>query len=227
MIRSYLINMMQRVKLDDLSSSWKSIVHGVLQGTQADPRILNIFLNDIFYFLEGICKTTNYAEDNSVAFIDNDINVIKKDLELASEVAIQWFKDFMKANASKFEALCVSRDINSPIYDLCIDDVVIKSKLHVKHLRVHIDQRLSFNYHITEICEKASYQTRALARLSGMINIESKLLILKAFVVSKYMYCPLVWHMCGVSDCKIVEKIQERALLYVLSDFNDTYCNLL
>ncbi len=41
------------------------------------------------------------------------------------------------------------------------------------------------------------------------------------------MYCPLVWHMCSVLDCKKVEKIQERALCYVLSDFNDTYCNLL
>ncbi len=33
--------------------------------------------------------------------------------------------------------------------------------------------------------------------------------------------------MCSVSDNKKVEKIQERALRYVLSDFNDTYCNLL
>ncbi len=40
------------------------------------------------------------------------------------------------------------------------------------------------------------------------------------------MYCPLVWHMCSVSDSEKVEKIQEKALGYVLSDFNDTYCNL-
>ncbi len=33
--------------------------------------------------------------------------------------------------------------------------------------------------------------------------------------------------MCSVSDSKKVEKIQEIALRYVHSDFNDTYCNLL
>ncbi len=33
------------------------------------------------------------ADDNSLASIDHDINVIKMDLELVSEVAIQWFKD--------------------------------------------------------------------------------------------------------------------------------------
>ncbi len=135
-----------------------------------------------------------------------------------SEVAIQWFKDnFMKANASKFQALCVSRDINPPILELCIDGVVIRSELHVKLLGVHIDQRLSFNYHITEMCKKDIHQTRAQACLSGMLNVESKFLIFYAFVVSNFMYCPLVWHMFSVSDSKKVKKIQERALRYVLT----------
>ncbi len=78
MIRSYLINSIQRVKLDDVRSSWKSIVCCVQQGYQAGPRIFNIFLNDLFYFLEGLRQTTNYADDNSLASIDYDIIVIKK-----------------------------------------------------------------------------------------------------------------------------------------------------
>ncbi len=140
---------MQRVKLDDVRSSWKSIVCGVPQRSQAGPRIFNIFLNDLFYFLEGLCQTTNYVDDNSLTSFDHDINVIKKNIELASEVAIQWFIDNLKkANASKFQALCVSRDINPPILELCIDSVVIRGELHVKHPGFHIDQRLSFNYHI-------------------------------------------------------------------------------
>ncbi len=41
-----------------------------------------------------------------------------------------------------------------------------------------------------------------------MLNDDSNVLIFNAFVVSNYMYCPLVWHMCSVSDSKNVEKIQ-------------------
>ncbi len=59
----------------------------------------------------------------------------------------------MKANVSKLQALCVSRNINPTILELCIDGLVIRSELHVKLLGVHIDQRLSFNYHITEMCK--------------------------------------------------------------------------
>ncbi len=101
----------------------------------------------------------------------------------------------MKANASKLQALCVSRDKNPPFLELCIDSVVIRSELHVKHPGFRIDQRLSFNYYI----KKASYQTRVLACLSGMLNVESKFSISNAFVVSNFMHCPLVWHMCSVS----------------------------
>ncbi len=70
-------------------------------GSQAGSLIFSIFLNDLFYFLEGLCHTTNYADDNNLATIDHDINVTY--LELATEVTIQWFKNkVMKANASRF-----------------------------------------------------------------------------------------------------------------------------
>ncbi len=78
-----------------------------------------------------------------------------------------------------------------------------------------------------EMCKKANSHARALARLSSMLDTESKFMIFNAFVVSNIFYCPLVWHMCCVSDCEKIEKVQERALCYVFNDFNNTYSNLL
>ncbi len=60
--------------------------------------------------------------------------------------------------------------------------------------------------------KKANSQARALAKLPSMLDTESKIRIFNAFVVSNCLYCPLVWHMCCVSDCKRIEKVQERAL---------------
>ncbi len=77
------------------------------------------------------------------------------------------------------------------------------------------------------MCKKTNSQAWALARMSSMLDTESKFMIFNAFVVSNCLYCPIVWHMCCVSDCKKIEKVQERALRYVLNDFNNTYSNLL
>ncbi len=44
----------------------------------------------MFYFIEALCQTINLADDDSLAKIDSDINVIKTELEVASGVAIQW-----------------------------------------------------------------------------------------------------------------------------------------
>ncbi len=81
--------------------------------------IFNIFLNDMFYFIEALCQTIKYADDNSLAKIDSDINVIKGEIEVASGVAILCFKEhFMQANASKFQALCVSKLVNPLVLEI-------------------------------------------------------------------------------------------------------------
>ncbi len=80
MIRSYLTNRKQRVKINVVRSSWQYTVRGVPQGSQASPRIFNIFLNDMFYFIEALRQTINYADDNSLAKIYSDINVIKAEV---------------------------------------------------------------------------------------------------------------------------------------------------
>ncbi len=73
------------------------------------------------------------------------------------------------------------------------------------------------------MCKKANGQAQVLARLSSILDTESKFTI---FAVSNFLYCLLVWHMCCVSDCKKIEKVQERALRYVLNDFNNKFSNL-
>ncbi len=48
---------------------------------------------------------------------------------------------------------------------------------------IHIDQCLTFTYHRIEMCKKTNSHARALARLSSMLDTESKFMIFSAFVV--------------------------------------------
>ena len=78
--------------------------------------------------------------------------IIKEKLEQASTQAVKWFHvNFMKANPSKFQASCTSRDnIN---IDFDIGGQLIKSETNVKLLGINIDNKLNFNYRVSVICK--------------------------------------------------------------------------
>ena len=48
-----------------------------------------------------------------------------------------------------------------------------------------------------------------------------------SFILSNFNYCPLIWHFCGESNTKKLEKIQERALRFIYNDSYSSYENLL
>ncbi len=60
-----------------------------------------------------------------------------------------------------------------------------------------------------------------------MLPVESKLIIFNAFIISNFLYCPVVWHMCSKSDSKKIEKVQERALCFIYRKCESDYKSLL
>ncbi len=60
-----------------------------------------------------------------------------------------------------------------------------------------------------------------------MLRVESKLTIFNAFIVSNFLYCPVVCYMCSKSDTKKGEKVQERALCFIYRKFESDYKSLL
>ncbi len=90
-----------------------------------------------------------------------------------------------------------------------------------------MDIYLTFNRHVSELCRKAARQVNCLMWLSTMLPVESKLTIFNAFIVSNFLYLPVVWSMCSKSDTKKVEKVQERALCFIYRKFESDYQSLL
>ena len=223
----YLKDRKQRVKILNHRSSWKELTKGVPQGSILGPFLFNVFINDLFLFIEN-CKLYNYADDNSLMYSSPDLNCIFTNLQIDCKNAIDWFTvNGMKANPSKFQFMVISSE---RIEQKCLDignGITLQSEPSVKVLGVTIDDRLQFSEHISACCSKAARQLNALSRISRQINLKSKSIIYNSFIASNFNYCPLVWHFCGTANSNKIEKLQERSLRILYNDFDSPIQNLI
>jgi hypothetical protein len=227
LMASYLTNRQQRVKHHGVKSDWYTLKKGVPQGSILGPLIFNIFINDLLWNIEE--SIYNYADDNTIAVIGEDRDLVKVRLAKSSENCIKWFKDNMlQANPNKFQFMLFDRMQDSVSEDLTVDGVSIKSVQSVKLLGVTLDCKLNYTEHITNLCRRASKNLNITKRISYLIKgQEERLALINAFVHSMFSYCPLIWHFCNITCSKKIEKIHERSLRFVLNDYESSYEYLL
>ena len=104
LVYSYLKGRSQNVNVNGSFSSWRDIDTGVPQGSILGPLLFNIYINDLFYFLDD--EVTNYADDTTPYKTGKLINNILEKLETSIEIATQWFKDnYFRLNEDTCELL--------------------------------------------------------------------------------------------------------------------------
>ena len=79
-IKSYLTNRYQRCKIGDSFSEQEIIIAGVPQGSMLGPLPFNIFINNIFLYIEnsGLC---NYADDSTLYASGESLYMIIENLK--------------------------------------------------------------------------------------------------------------------------------------------------
>ena len=91
----------------------------------------------------------------------------------------------------------------------------------VKLLGIYINNKLNFDYHVNQLCKKASKKLHALARIAKYMDINKQRMLMKVFVSSEFSYCPLTWMFHSRKMQHRINSIQKRTLKWVYLNFHE------
>ena len=90
LIYNYLSNRKQRVKVNDSYNSWIEILFGVPQGSILGPLLFNIFICDMFYFMEDF-EIANYEDDSTPLSGKLNHKSVTEELEISFQCYLHSF----------------------------------------------------------------------------------------------------------------------------------------
>ena len=142
---------------------------------------------DLLFILNKI-NIANYADDNTPYTRSNDVNGVIKNFEKASK-ELKWFDDnLMKSNPDKCHLLVSTNDNVA----FRMVNFQIENTKREKLLGIHFYDMLSFGYHLSEICKKASRKLFVLGRVTPYINLSKRKILMNAFFNSHFSYWLLI-----------------------------------
>ena len=142
---------------------------------------------------------------------------------------MEWIrKNYLAANPAKFQTMHLkSNSIKGIQLNVTVENISLPSSDTMTVLGIDIDDRLTFDGHISNMCIKAERQLNVLQRLKGSLDQDSRMAIYKSFIMYNFNYCPLMWMFTSKTSLSKLENIQKRALRFVLDDYQSGYADLL
>ena len=126
----------------------------------------------------------------------------------------------MKANPEK-SYLLLSSKIPKKFY---FGGALVESSSTEKLLGIQTD--LTFDEQISSVCNKVGKKLIVLSRLVNYMSFDKCRMVMKAFIESQFNYCPLIWTFHSRTLNNKINRLHERTLRIVYSDYKSSFCEL-
>ena len=149
-------------------SNWTNILHEIPQASILGPLILTLFLYDLFLFKPNI-DLLSYVDGNTPFILggSSELEVINEIKNVVESFTLWFRNNCMKVNPDKFHLLFSDKKVITWIF-------VIKSTCSEKIFGIKIDNTLTLEEHVQELCKKASQRVSAVAGISSLMRFEQR-----------------------------------------------------
>ena len=103
----------------------------------------------------------------------------------------------------------------------------IKNSECQKPLGVKFDSKLTFNQHISNLCNGNSRKVNALARITSSMNLPKRRLLMNYFFKAQFNYCPLIWMCRSRGNNRKINPLHERWLRIIYNNKQLSFKELL
>ena len=220
LLKNYLTNRKQFVKLGKHKSELRDITCGVPQGSVLGPLLFILYVND----LSKACPTGNtriFADDTNVFFKCKDTNEITRIGSQIMTQLYQWFKSnklTLNAEKSNFIIFRSKQNRIKNIPDqLSFDNLTINRSNYVQYLGVILDEHLTWNEHINELCNKLKRLFKTFYCLRRFIDKEQVKTIYYALVYSRIKYGITVYGSANKNKLSKIQTLQNKLLKVLLA----------
>ena len=194
LLKSYLHNRKQVVRIKNATSTPKTINIGVPQGSILGPLLFLIYINDLPN-VSNLLQTILFADDTTLTYSHKNymelVPIINTELRKIKEWTLL---NRLTMNVDKTNLLvCTNKITPNDSYPVMIGTDTINPSHTTKFLGVTLDDRLNFSEHIKLVLSKIAKNTGVLYRIKDNLPLKARLYYYYAFIYPYLTYNIIVW----------------------------------
>ena len=184
--RSYLTDRKQYVSLNGINSSHQTISCGVPQGSLLGPLLFLLYIND-FHYSSNVLSFIFFADDSSVFFSHKNPEILLETVNSELKKVTLWIRaNKLSLNLQNTNYMLFSNSLRDLPGGVLFDDAIIVRVTSTKFLGLHIDEKLTWASHCSNISKVISKNTGVIYKLRSFVPQEI-LLILYSTLILPYL----------------------------------------
>ena len=229
-LKSYLNGRTFSVKVQYVRGGRVLLIYAVPQGSILGPLLFILYISDIPKLaVDFDVLSHGYADDSQLYMsFDPFSNFTETSIKLQHCICKieEWMNNnYLKLNVDKTEVMFIGKKQDHNIHQLqiTIDNdefhTVYKSSVSdsVKFLVTHIDATLSMRKMVSECVKSCSFSLKKIKTIKYVLNTADKLLLLKAFVLSKMDYNNILLCNLSTNQLKPLQMVLNQGIRFAYS----------